>query len=358
MEQAVAVDDPAGDDTSAAATAATRRRPSSGGSRGRSTDSDDRAISTVLDVSLALLFIGVSITIVGIHLSGGGQHHEPESAEETAAMLSGTSTKVEFSIEPVTASSDFDSSGISVGNPDYTRDRHGSTMRLIADAAVTNATIDGRELTAASENYYKSIAGELRDRLTEAGISNARVVALWQPYERGSIVGRAEAGPQPPGDADVSIVVMNISSGIPPVDDGAVEAGYRHDGMQGAASPIARAIVDGWFPPDETQIALEKDGFPSDHAAYRYRRFETVLEDEGQSVDYSVLFSVPGGLDPTYIDPTFADADKANDAVVDGLTQYIAADMSSTYSSGITAEEVGGRVSTGHVRVVVKTWSE
>lgn len=323
---------------------------------------EDRAISTVVDVSLALLLVGVSIAVIGMHFAEQPQQHHPEDAHETASMLAGTSAKIQFSIQPITGDSEFPNTTLAVGSSDFTRDRHGSPLKLLADAAVTEMQIDGTHLTSAGTNYDSAISGEVRNRLTEAGISNAHVVALWRPYADASIVGKARAGPRPPGDAEVSITVINISSGIPPVDDGAVESAYRSGNpstkYQEAARPIAHSIVEGWLPPAKTQLALEKEGLPRDQAVYRYNRFKSILESHGHTVDYSVIFSVPGGFDPKYTDSMYADADKANEAIVEALTAYIGQDMRSAYDSSLSAETLGDRVSTGTVQIVIKTWSE
>lgn len=320
-----------------------------------------RGISTVVDVAMALFLITASIGIVAAYLNQqDAPEYDPKTDSRTAETLSATTTSVQYSVEPVTDHPQFDEDEIwgadrSDYDVNYQRSAHGTSAALMADAAVTNVRFaDGFTtgsthglLTKQGEDYSRAVDASVRDTLTGAN-NDTQIIAVWQPYERAPIEGRQTFGRAPPPDADVSSTTLTVACRIPAIDDDEVERRYRTDGYEGVSELVADAIVEGYFPPEETQLSLEGNGLERQLAVYRYVRMGEFVGDT----------FTPGnwfGAGPINGD---ADAGAANDQVADDLANMIEDDMESSayYDDDTSAEEISDRVSTGHVEIVVRTW--
>lgn len=315
-----------------------------------------RAISTVMDVSMGILLISASMALVAYSLQDdGGTEYEPKQADYTAETLASMTLAVEYSLEPVKDHGAFDTDPVrSVDS--YTRSTHGSAPALLADAAVTNAEFpagfvdDGSaagRLTREGVDYERSVDGALRSRLTGAH-NRTQVVAVWRPYEGAAIEGTTTVGPSPPADADVSTARLTVPSGMPSVDDQRLERAYRRSRFSGGSKPIAAAIVRGYFPPEETQLALEHQGLERQLMVYRYQRM-------GEMFSFGWDLSPLSGNKP--LKREYADAEAANGKVSTDLDDAIQRDLNSQYDADeMTAEEFADAVSVGEVTIVVRTW--
>lgn len=297
----------------------------------------DRGVSTVVDVGLCLVFVSAAVLTLAVALEDEPEPHDPTTADRTAETLAATTASVDYSLAPVTDDSAF-------GDDEFDDDAlarvaYGPTAGLLADAAVATIRVDGDRVTRAGVDYERSVESTILSDL-HASHDRTRVVAVWRPYDGASIEGRTAAGRVPPTDVDVATVAMTVPSGIRPAREDAIaaaETGDYHD----VASVVADATVEGYFPPEESQLALESSGLERALVVYRYRRFASALEvdlDEGSDGE---------------LGRRGADAVSANDRLAAALASTIADEMTEEYDEPGAAAEA---VSTGDVTIVVRTW--
>lgn len=298
----------------------------------------NRAVSTVADVSLALLIISASVVTLGLYLQerDRGETHRTVEADNTAETLTVSTVSVEYVYTPLLDDG--------YTPEEATRSVHGSAAQLLAEAAVSMATFpaggEQRLLTEAGLRFEGSVDAAVRSRLVGAN-NRTQVIAAWQPYRDARVSGTATAGQTPPGDVDVSTATITVANGMPAVDSTAVRSAVAAGNYEAAAEPIARAIVEGLFPPQETQTALESTGFRRDLAVSRYEELGDTL-----GVDY-------GGV---VADRERADALAANQKLVTALKTVVAEDLQRVHDDGATAAAIADSVSVARVTIIVRTW--
>ena len=317
--------------------------------------SRDRGVSTAVDVALFLLLVSAAV----LTLTYGLGDDEPDRAEPEwiAETLAATTTDVEYSLEPIAENDEtgtFDDEAFE--SETYQRTGHGPIAGLLAEAAVTNARLDDQQLTHAGEDFEKAVERNVLGTLE--GEADVQVIATWRPYEGASIEGEASAGRTPPPDADVAAATMTVSSGMPPADERAVVEGYESDGVEGASRPIADAIVEGYLPREESQLALEGQGTKRAFAVYRYQRLADILEVDLDEADGNLSRSG-------------ANTSAANGRLETALAAVIADDLEDAFGSDIErleeeypadergrviGETIAADVSTGEATITVRTW--
>jgi len=120
--------------------------------------------------------------------------------------------------------------------------------------------------------------------------------------------------------------------------------------------PIARSIVAGYFPVEETQVALETDGLRRALVVAKYERLGDMYgidwTEEGDA-----LSGVTGGiLGSRPLKRSTADAEAANQVLANKLSVEIATDLNATYGANATAGAISSDVSTGRATIVIRTW--
>lgn len=175
----------------------------------------DRAVSTVLDVSVSLLLVGVAVLTL---LSTPTPGSDPASgrAEEVATTIAGTTATVRY-----------EASG-------GTRTVHGTHAGLLADAAVSNRTpASGRRLRSAVAEATRPVLGGSGWR--------AQVVATWRPFEGADDAARVRVGRGPPDGVDLHAATMSVPSGLATVGETARVAAERR-GFPGVAAVLADGL--------------------------------------------------------------------------------------------------------------------
>lgn len=308
-----------------------------------------RAISTAIDVTLALVILSLSVSMLMMYTTDAGTGdpvREPVRADQTAETLLSATVTTEYSVGSVRTDPRFDTSNVAA-DTSYTREVHGTPVDLLADAAVTNGTFtDGSlwnntgRLTVTGQPFEAALAESIYARMIPAE-SNYNVTAVWRPYENASIVGTASSGETPPSDADVHSVTTTVPSGMAPVQPNASRD------FDAWGDVIAESIVDGYFPEQETQLALEQRGLERELTYYRYKRFETFVAND---VDLGNRTTAGGPLNRSV-----ANSSEANDRLTAALSDRIAAELADNYASPGDVEE-GVQVS--EVQIVVRVWDE
>lgn len=306
----------------------------------------DRAISTVVDVGMALILVTASIGVVAVFLEDDGPATDPQKADEMVETLAGTTMDVEYSLEPIEDEPEFE-------NDDYDesafqRSRFGATTSMIARSAVVDVTIEDQQLTDEGEQFSSAVRGNTLNSLT-AMDGNARITAIYRPYPDSTVRSKKVIGPEPPGDADVSTVTMRVSTDIPRATDDELADAYGPDHDYDAAGTlVAERIVEGYFPPEDTQRALESERFERALVVYRYLRMADITEAE-----YDPDFDPDDSSNP--VSREGANVTEANARLVEGLGDIVAEDMEDSFDDPPSAE-FAEEVSTDSVTITVQTW--
>ena len=331
----------------------TRRRPD--GSR---EPQSRRAVSTVIDVGFAMVFISAAIVMLGLFTGVGlqpGDPTAPEDADRTAEMLGSTTITAEYQLDRTLEEAESTAfEDVEYDRSELRRGEHGPAMGLVADAAVANVTFaaggDAARLSPAAAEYERAVDGAVRELVTGAK-HETQVVAVWEPYTGADVRGTARAGPAPPEEADVNSVTVTVSSGIDEARGDAVDAAADGGDYEAVAEPVAEALVEAYLPPAASQRALESSGLDRQLTVERYVRMATLLEgtdpDDLREYDHD-----EGEVD--LVDRVEGDAETANERLVAALTAQLADDLEATYEDPETAAEA---VSTAEVEVVVRVWN-
>ncbi|SIR59608.1 DUF7284 family protein [Natronorubrum thiooxidans] len=289
----------------------------------------ERGVSTVVDVTLALLLISASVLILGTYLATvpdeqarsatdhdstvtAASHGDIDglSATRTTEVLSTSTVTVTYSLEDVREQDTF-SEPVIINEQTYTRTDHGSALGLLADAAVTNHRIDGEPVLAYGEEYEDAVDWAIRQALLGTD-REFYIVAEWEPYDGAGINGTATAGERPPPTADVSSTTTMVSSGFSAVDADELEKnwlaaddwwddwiddvaddhpeiddssdvprlkGTDNKSYAAAGTVIGDEIVDGLFPPKSSQYALEDQGIRRALKVYHYQSMVETIGD-------------------------------------------------------------------------------
>jgi hypothetical protein len=260
-------------------------------------------VSTVLDVSVCLLLVGVAMTTLAVGVPEDGRHSAdgtPDAADSSARRLA-----------TVTAG---------VPGP-RNRTAHGTLAHHLVQAAAANASLDGDSLT--NGDYADSVAAET----TATTDRRVAVAAYWEPYPGAPLRGTTTAGGAPPVDADVAVTRSVVETGIDAPET-------TTDSFTELARTLARAYVEWRFPPERTRAALV-DGRTASSTANRYRSMAGPLE-----VDVEAAL-------------TDGNARRANDRLAAALAERLEADLRERYDTPRAAAEAS---SPDRAVVVVRWW--
>jgi len=298
---------------------------------------------------MALFLITASMGVVVAFLDTGGPPPDPQEADQTAETLAGTTMNVNYSIEniksdPEFRNNDYDSS-------QFERSRYGATTSMLAMATVSGVRINRTKFTNEDRNFAERVRGQTLNSISAMG-GNTRVVAIYRLHENSTVKNRMEVGRAPPTDADVSTTTMTVASGIPPLNESRVESEFGSSSDYDAVGTlIAEKLVEGYFPPTGTQLALEGNNESETarpQTVYRYLRMENIVENESDPD-----FNPDDSSDP--VSQNGADAEQANELLVEGLEEIIAERLRQSFDNP-SGEELAAEVSTGKVTITIQTW--
>jgi hypothetical protein len=287
-----------------------------------------RAVSTVADVTLFLLLVGAAAAAV-VH--GGGL--EPPStgspaAEETELLATNTAS-VEYSLNILGEPPPW----VTNATARHRRTAHGTLAELLAEAAMSNATVDGVRVATAGTAFERAVANTTRERLQEPGQRHA-VRVRWEPYRGAPVNATTRVGPRPPPSADVEAATIGVPSPISGARVSATAGAIEH-GYEGVAAAVAETVVAGLFPPEQAQLALDSD-YPSNRLmATRYQRMATLTGAGGLDVDNTSVATLNANLTAA-------------------LETTVESDMRDRFD---TSEAAAESVSAGRITITVRTWS-
>ncbi|WP_255191039.1 DUF7284 family protein [Natronobeatus ordinarius] len=347
---------------------------------------DDRAISTVMDVALALLIVSTSVLLIGVYLHSDDESIGGDRGDHAIQTLSGSTVTITYDLRAENEAGNATTDSKHYDHPDLDPDEigelyqittYGSAADLLGEAALVNLQINDTKPFAYGYDVERSVDAAIRDRLVGSE-GRTYAIATWEPYEGASINGTATAGDRPPRTADVSSSTMAVSSTVPPVEaktlaesfvDGQERSASRsgiEDGFDLVGEDIAHATVEGYFPPEATQYTLESTLTENSMTLYNYR---TLADATGADVEDHVT-----GTSPNAIAANEALAGTAGDD--EGLAAVIADDMRDSPAGEQIEEayaeldddvpteekvealesEFDAVVSTGTIKITVQTW--
>lgn len=325
-----------------------------------------RGISTVADVTLAILVIVAAMGVLATFVDSEETSHDPMTAEYTAETIASGTMNVTYDVEAVIA--DYaDLAGVDA-DADYTdeerqRRAHGPIVAHAAAAAVRNLEFDRDALQDGSGHgtielsetaaYERAVDEALQTRLVTSSF-DTQVIAVWEPIEGGPLRGTARLGQTPPLDADVSATTITVPVDVPSVRQRTVDRVDDPDDFDVVANAVGSAVIDGYLPERNSQRALESAGVRHDLTAYRYRRLATIVGTPTNGVESTVV---------TVLDRRAANASVANTALTRALGAQLEASLEPADSARPAAGPLGNataaaeRVSTGTVTITVRTWN-
>ncbi|MFD1644777.1 DUF7284 family protein [Haloarchaeobius litoreus] len=291
-----------------------------------------RAVSTVLDVAVCLLFVTASVGVLAT--VERPVPDDSQTADRAASLLGTTTVTVHYAAtDPNTDGEDPGAVACrpaDAARPDACRTAHGTVAGLLARAAVADVVDDE---SAGRSPFERGVRNATRQRL--AGVhSSWQVVVTWRAYPDAPLAGRVVVGTEPPPEIDVHTATLRV-----PVADGATTSAQGDGEPQTVAAVARRAAsttVAGLFPPEPTRLALA-GGPPLDRrTAGRYRRTAAALGV---------------GLDGAVADGSVR---RANSILVEALAARYASDLGARTDDPAAAAEL---VSVETATVTVRTWS-
>lgn len=337
-----------------------------------------------MDVALALLIISASIMMIGYFLQADDEPADEELVDRTAETIAGSTMSVQYDTSEVKNSDKFTEPEGIEDDAAYERVDYGAALGLIGDAAVTNAELNGTTPLAYGDDYAEAVDYGVQTNLIGAN-DNVYIVAEWEPYDDATVLtGEMTVGERPPPDGDFSSATLSASSGIPSVvpvsSQSAIPGATVNQTVQQGSEPIAQAVIDGFFPAEDTQHSLESQGMYRELKVYHYQKLAAALDAELGDPEDGVLSR------------TGADVGEANDKLlwgdlddraydddlsaenITGLRDLIAHDIRTSvleeeldelaeeppgaYRNGQILALIEDSVSTGEVQVSIQTWEE
>jgi hypothetical protein len=282
-----------------------------------------RGISTVVDVTVFLLLVSAAVATVTLPVAR--QPAVPVSP--TAEVLGVATADLQY-----VAGSPATPSLTQPGTEAFERRANGTVAALLAAAAVSNVTVDGRTLLPGGAEFRAAVANATR-RVTGWVADPIRVDARWQPYPGAPLAGHVGVGPVPPPTADVRLATLTIPAPMDPVTDRGRQATRR--GFDAVATAVARATVDALLPPRRTRVALQSAGRTRLFVRERYR-----------AVAAGLRTGVSRFLEE-------AETTAANRVLARALAERLAADMRERFDTPAAAARA---VEMGTVRLTVRGW--
>ncbi|AEH37556.1 DUF7284 family protein [Halopiger xanaduensis] len=292
----------------------------------------DRAISTVMDVSLALLLISASVLLIGVHLSRDDSSVDRDRGDRSYQTVTGSTVTITYDLRAenesgVAAVDETDQFDVPDGyEPDEAPDayrvtRYGPASGLLVEAAIVNVDYDGTRPFAYGHEVEASVDAAIQRQLVGADDS-IYVVATWEPYEDSSFGGTATSGDRPAQSVAVSSASGTVSTTMAGADYEEIAAAYHEgqrtsgDGLEAAANALASTIIEAMFPVAETQYALESTRTENAVTTYDYRKLALALDgaELRDDVNEEIVGSNPN-------------AERANELLADALAETVAEDM-------------------------------
>lgn len=297
-----------------------------------------RAISTVMDVSLALLIISATVLMVGLYLHNDSTSIDGNRGDHALQTLSGSTVTFTYDLsakneagyaatdsEHYELPDEFDEN--EVGEL-YEITTYGSATSHLGDAALTSIRIDDEQVFHYGHEVERSVEAAIQGR-SVGSEGHMYTIATWEPYRGSEITGTVTVGDPPTELDDVSSSTLEVSGNIEPVDseylatlfeqgeDSSPDRSSVDDGFDLVGQEIAQAVIDGYFPPKKTQYTLESSLTENAVTLYNYRR---MAETANVDIEDQITSTAPNARDANSV-LVSGDSDD------NGLASFIAEDL-------------------------------
>lgn len=305
---------------------------------------NDRAISSVADVSLALVIIIASLAVFAAFLASDESVHDPTTPAQTTDTLGASTFNMTYSLADLLETDSAHIDPPEAYGDDLNRSTHGTALAHLARGALANATVEteGRSVRpfAVGVEYAETVEKRLQTSLVASQYETA-VTAHWEPFEGASLSGTATFGSTPPAESETTLIRTTVASELPAARETALESVKNGSAGYGrVARTVAEAIVNGTFA--DAQREIESGGVEHAVTLSRYLRFaETVGIDRSYS-------GVTPNLERSHID---------TDAMNEHLVEQLAGQFESELKVFDTPADAAAAVSTGEVTLSITTWN-
>ena len=297
---------------------------------------DERAVNTVVDVSLALLFVGVAVTALTTVPFENDAEYDPNQAEYTTETLGSSTINITYSA--IASDNQLDEN-----SGQLRRETHGSIASLAGSVAVAKGRFDnGPVLTNTGIPFERALDERVQTALVESSFET-NITAVWEPFDGASVRGMASVGQSPPDSGAVSTATMTVPSDMESVHRDAIEAVERGGGYEAVAELLAEAVIEGYLPELESKRALERSGPDRTLTRQRYERMARAIDGVDPN-DESVAENV---------ELHSVDTDDLNEYLVDQLADQFEAELMETFEA---PGEAAAAVSVDEVTIAVRTW--
>ncbi len=300
-----------------------------------------RAVSTVVDVGLALVIVSAAALTLAM-APASEESGDADAADDLATVVATTTAEVEYEVKRPAVTDGGSASPYLLfppgpGEPSTPleqprgRTTGGTVAGLVAEAAVANVRVDGRELSGSTDDFEAAVEATTLDAVADDDV-RVQVRAVWRPFPGSGVEGTFVAGDDPPPDADVHAATLDVPGPAAGIDEPAYNDSER--GFEELARALAERTVAGLYPPEQNRLALTDTGVRRTIAVERYNRM-------------TVQLHVPTGSPPS-------SATAANEVLVDALASRFEGKLRDRHDSPAAAAEAA---SVGTVVVTVRTWS-
>ena len=302
-----------------------------------------RAISSVADVSLALLIIIAALAVFGAFLTAEDGAHDPTTPAHTTDTLAASTFNVTYSLADVLETDSEHIDPPEEYGDDLKRSVHGTALAHIARAALANATIETENQSvkpfAVGVDYAETVEKRLRTALVASQYETA-VAARWEPFDGASLAGTVRVGPTPPPESETTLIRTSVASELPAARESARTATQNTDaGYSAVARAVSEAVVNGTF--ENAQREIESGGVEHAVTLSRYLRFADAV---GTDRRYT---TVTPSLDRSQID---------TDAMTNDLIERMTDRFRPELKTFETPEKAAAAVSTGEITLSITTW--
>lgn len=302
----------------------------------------NRAINTVVDVAVALLFVGIAVLVLSAVNLSKESTQEQFDTDRTATVLGTATFDVTYTIEPALEDAAEASDAIEYNDKEVRDQRiaHEPMAAHIGDAAIGNLAVDSERVTSTGEYYQTAIDSQLQTQLAGSQFETS-VTAHWEPFPEASVSGRATVGVEPPPTKDIRTRELTIPSGFERTQKDAIAAVEGGGGYAAVAETVASAIIRGYLPVVGSKHALERGGSATILTRYRYERIAALLDE-------TAIEDVREEIEQTAAEPA-----EANRELTAALATELESDLRQRFESPRAAAQ---SLSTGTITITVRTW--
>ncbi|WP_244510158.1 DUF7284 family protein [Natronobacterium texcoconense] len=304
---------------------------------------NERAVSTVLDVALALLLVSASVLVLGLYLQDSDDGLEETDADRTAETLAATTISVQYDLSAVEEGDQFVPPEKTSANT-YDRTEYGPATGLLADAAVTNARVDDDRLLTYGDEYEDAVDASIGSTLVGSN-HHVYAVAVWEPYENATVRGEATAGQRSPPDEDVGSATLTVSSGMTDLEEETIREAYengddREEGIALVSELIAERIVDGYFDHEASQHALESQGIDRSLKVYHYQQTAAATNVEFDDPDDGESPLSRTGANATAANERLVYGDEDRNVFLEDFWEWLIGDDEANGLAALIAEDI------------------